>query len=1034
VGNLLTVQAQLQGDASSLVAALKDATNALQKFEGQAGKAQAAVGSEGGGGGIGNAVGAGGRSIAGAVVGLTMHLAKLAAGAALAGTAVVTAFAGSGMKAGLQRMTDIQDATVSLTRMLGSAAAAADLTGKALDVVRGTPFAFPDFAQATRQLVAYGVSAQKVPGVLQAIADSAAASGQGMDAVAGLTGAFAKLQVQGKLSADILDSFGVAGVNGLALVANHYKTTTDKAQEMIAKGLVPANVAMDILTKGIEQGSKGAAGNFNGLAGAAKALGATISGSIGNTKAAFARMGAAWLAPFKDDIPNVLNNGVIPLLDKMGTEGVRIFQKLKDTGFLDKITKGFQDLTGKVGPAVDEIIHIWDKVGEQVTRVFDRIKASGTLDPIIAMFKGLPDHIDPAIKAIGDFAIALSPVHLVIDALVAAAPSMGDSLATVARTIQDQVIPAMAQILEAIVPILPAIGELIAAFVTGLVPVLPTVRGLIETLVGIIQTLVPLVTGLPTPLLATAAALVALQMAGVPVGGILKKVFDALLSLVTVGPGAAGAARGAATAVEGLGAAAGEAGAAGKLKSLSTFLAGPWGIAIAAAATGVILLDGYLKGLQSTSSEMQNSLKTTPDRSDTIDTASKGRGAGWGILTGKFDDSSVSDRLKGNLHDVLDNAAKQADGLAGIFARFSGADFGPINTLKAMGTELGKLAATDLPDAQRAFANLAQGTDGSDKDLWRLISTTGDYKQALTDIATNAGLTADKHTLLAIATGNMSDAQKTALLSSGALKEGMDATAGSASLLFTNMDSVRAAISKFGADALTADQIENSFQSSVQNATATIASNGATLDIHTKAGLANRTALDAIAQATLVAVDATYKQSGSMEQATRRCRRSPGVPGGGGGGRYRRRRGEDDGRQAGPDPGERPHAVTARASTGMQRQRLREEAQQHPGRSSRPSSTRSSTQTGAPHGQVGAAYDARREEGRRRHRHGRTRTEASQGADDRPRRREHPWAEPETGWEAYISGKPSQEARNAQVWRRRASASVCSGRAAAAST
>jgi hypothetical protein len=140
------------------------------------------------------------------------------------------------MKSGLQRLMDIQDATVSLERMLGSSAAAADLTAKALAVVKGTPFPFPDFAQATRTLVAYGVAAGRVPGGAQAIADSAAASGAGRGGCRGPDGRVREAPGPGQaVSSDILESFGTAGVNGLALVANHFGITTESAEDDLGR-------------------------------------------------------------------------------------------------------------------------------------------------------------------------------------------------------------------------------------------------------------------------------------------------------------------------------------------------------------------------------------------------------------------------------------------------------------------------------------------------------------------------------------------------------------------------------------------------------------------------------------------------------------------------------------------------------------------------------------------------------------------------------------------------------------------------------
>ena len=108
-----------------------------------------------------------------------------------------TIFGGLALKTGLDRLTTIQNATASLTTILGDAGAAADLMGKIKETVNGTPFNLDQFADVGKNLVAMNVPAAKVPGYLTAIGEAAAVSGKGAEGVNAVADAFGKMAAQG---------------------------------------------------------------------------------------------------------------------------------------------------------------------------------------------------------------------------------------------------------------------------------------------------------------------------------------------------------------------------------------------------------------------------------------------------------------------------------------------------------------------------------------------------------------------------------------------------------------------------------------------------------------------------------------------------------------------------------------------------------------------------------------------------------------------------------------------------------------------
>lgn len=163
--------------------------------------------------------------------------------------------------------------------------------------------------------------------------------------------------------------------------------------------------------------------------------------------------------------------------------------------------------------------------------------------------------------------------------------------------------------------------------------------------------------------------------------------------------------------------------------SAARFLTGPWGIALVAAAVGVQVLENALDSLRASSEEMQNSLSTASTAAEIFQTAGRGQEATWWRdVTGDLQD----------LDAVLD---KSADQWTNWWKRLGdSSNFGAQDALGKVGKELASLANSDLPSAQRAFSLLAEETNGSETQLWRLLSLMPDYRDALIAEATAQGI------------------------------------------------------------------------------------------------------------------------------------------------------------------------------------------------------------------------------------------------------------------------------------------------------
>lgn len=227
------------------------------------------------------------------------------------------ALGGQILSKGIERFQTIQDSTQSLTLFLQDGAKAKTLLEGILEVVKGTPFALDQFAEAGKNLVAFGIGAEKVPTILRAIGEAAAASGGGADRVQSVVDALGAAASQGKITGETLMRLGQQGIPALQILANQAGVTTIEMQKMVSRGAVPAKEGIDQLAQGILNGTTGINGATQKFAGTMKSLGNTLSGARSNFRAAEGRLGAAIITPLAPTFIFILNKGVAAM-DALG--------------------------------------------------------------------------------------------------------------------------------------------------------------------------------------------------------------------------------------------------------------------------------------------------------------------------------------------------------------------------------------------------------------------------------------------------------------------------------------------------------------------------------------------------------------------------------------------------------------------------------------------------------------------------------------------------------------------------------------------
>ncbi|OFE74401.1 tape measure protein [Listeria monocytogenes] len=184
------------------------------------------------------------------------------------------------------RVDTIDTATKSLTVLTGSAKDAQLVMTDLTAAIDGTPIALDAVALGAKKMVAAGMKAANVKPVFTAIADAAYGVGNGSESIDQMTDAISALQASGVAYADDINRLVDAGVPAWQILANSTGKSVGEMKKYVSEGSLESTKAIAMLTKGIEEGTTGMAGNTAEMAGLAKTAGNTISGSFANMKTA----------------------------------------------------------------------------------------------------------------------------------------------------------------------------------------------------------------------------------------------------------------------------------------------------------------------------------------------------------------------------------------------------------------------------------------------------------------------------------------------------------------------------------------------------------------------------------------------------------------------------------------------------------------------------------------------------------------------------------------------------------------------------
>ncbi|GAB2519418.1 phage tail tape measure protein [Paramicrobacterium agarici] len=393
---------------------------------------------------------------------------------------------------------------------------------------------------------------------------------------------------------------------------------------------------------------------------------------------------------------------------------------------------------------------------------------------------------------------------------------------------RNSIVDAAIDLGQVFLPLLADGAELVTAIANGfsdLPPVVQSIIAVLGALVGIVG-------------LTGGAFLLALPK--------IAEFRAALLTLSTSSiPGVSAAAIGMMTATN-------KAGKA--LRATAQFLTSGWGMALAGAVLGAQILGDVLDGLQASSAEMENSLRTAKDSADIFATATQGMDAKWL--------RDVNADLE-NMSGMLDQVQSQNEHW---WERFTQDTMGFRDSVRKAGESLADMAKEDLPSAQKAFRTLVEGQDLSNAQMMTLLDTMPDYRDALIEQANAQGIQveglSDARRALALVNLAQGDAKSSSEKAVDAYTEEADKVSDLEDELSALIETMNEA-NGVGQDAVSQNinyqETLSAVEERIQNIKNKTEGYAETLDLTTQAGRDNMDALNGLAEDSQSAAQAQYE-------------------------------------------------------------------------------------------------------------------------------------------------------------------------------
>lgn len=208
---------------------------------------------------------------------------------------------------------DYQQTQIAFEGLLGSARGAEAFLDQLRNFARVTPFEFQGVADAARRLLAVNFAESDIIPTLTTIGNVAANLGVGTVEINGVIRALGQMKGKGKASAEELNQISeqLPGFSAVQAIAESLGITVSETFDMMRKGALPADVAIEAIIDGMER--------MPGAAGAMERQSQTLNGR---------------LSTLRDTVKDMLIDAINPFIDRI-SDAVGVF-----TGWIESLFRG----------------------------------------------------------------------------------------------------------------------------------------------------------------------------------------------------------------------------------------------------------------------------------------------------------------------------------------------------------------------------------------------------------------------------------------------------------------------------------------------------------------------------------------------------------------------------------------------------------------------------------------------------------------------------------------------------------------------
>lgn len=162
-------------------------------------------------------------------------------------------FLGNMLSEGINFHAFKQASEVAFTTFLGDAKKAKQYMDDMYAFALKTPFAYPDLLASSRNLIAFGISAENTFPIMQAVGDAVAAIGGSSADIANAADIFGQIQAQGRITANEVNRLSLYGVNAYEVLGEAAGVSAETMSKQISAGAIDAGTAISALVDGMDK-------------------------------------------------------------------------------------------------------------------------------------------------------------------------------------------------------------------------------------------------------------------------------------------------------------------------------------------------------------------------------------------------------------------------------------------------------------------------------------------------------------------------------------------------------------------------------------------------------------------------------------------------------------------------------------------------------------------------------------------------------------------------------------------------------------